>query len=187
MRYALEQALEYMPPAEPRWYACYTKARHEKRVEAALQERSLETFLPLVARMRQWKDRRRLVDFPMFPSYVFVRALPEELYRVTSVPGVCFVVRNQGEPVTIAAEELENVRRFADALRRRHGGGPEPEPVPYLAEGQAVEVTAGPLQGVRGVVVERRNRRRVLVGLRAIGQGLEVDVDVAFLRPVENS
>lgn len=169
------------PAAELRWYACYTKARHEKRVDALLQQQSLETYLPLVARLRQWKDRRRLVEFPMFPSYVFVRVAPEDLPRVIAVPGVAAIVRNQGDAVTIPDAELENVRRFAEALRR---GGTEPEPVPYLAEGQWVEVTTGPFQGVRGVVVQRRTRRRVLVGLRAIGQGMEVDVDVTALQPL---
>lgn len=166
---------------EPQWYACYTKARHEKRVSAALEQRSLESYLPVLVRLRQWKDRRRLVEFPMFPSYVFVRALPEDLPLVTAVPGVCSIVRRQGEPVVIPARELENVRRFADGLRQAGG---EPEPTAYLAEGQWVEVTAGPFQGVRGVVVEHRNRRRVVVGLQAIGQGLEVDVDASILSPV---
>jgi transcription termination/antitermination protein NusG len=100
------------------------------------------------------------------------------------VPGVVYLVRNQGEPVVIPPAELANVRRFAAALR--HGGlEPEPVPVPYMAEGQWVEVVSGPLQGVRGVVVERRTRRRVLVGLKAIGQGMEIDVDVATLQPID--
>lgn len=181
----VEAAIENVPDdqwaVEPRWFACYTKARHEKRVAAAFEQRSMETYLPVLVRLRQWKDRRRLVEFPMFPSYVFVRALPEDLPLVTTVPGVCSIVRNQGEPVSIPVAELENVRRFAAGLRE---AGSEPEPATYLAEGQRVEVTAGPFQGVRGVVVEHRNRRRVVVGLRAIGQGMEVDVEASILSPI---
>lgn len=165
-----------------RWYACYTRARHEKRVDVMLRARGVETYLPLVSRLSQWKDRKQLVDWPMFPSYVFARTQPEELHGLMVVPGVSSIVRNRGEPVTIRAEDLENVRRFAEALRR---GTAAPEPVPYLAEGQWVEVVSGPFEGVRGVVVEHRNRRRVRVGLKAIGQGMEVDVEVASLKPIE--
>ena len=181
----MEAVIESVPDgpsaAEPRWYACYTKARHEKRVAAAFEQKSLETYLPVLVRLRQWKDRRRLVEFPMFPSYVFVRVPPEDLPSVVAVPGVCSIVRRQGEPVVIPVRELENVRRFAEGLRE---SGSEPEPTAYLEQGQWVEVTAGPFQGVRGIVVEHRNRRRVVVGLRAIGQGLEVDVAAAILDPV---
>jgi transcription antitermination factor NusG len=168
--------------ARERWFACYTRARHEKRVAALLRERDIESYLPLVSRISQWKDRRREVEWPMFPSYVFARIEPAELHRIVTLAGIAAIVRTNGAPVLIRDEDIANVRRFAAALRR---GGVAAEPVPYLEEGQWVEVCGGPLEGVRGMVVQRRTRRRVLVGLKAIGQALEVDVDVASLRAVE--
>lgn len=169
-------------PDRERWFACYTRARHEKRVAALLRERDIESYLPLVPRVSQWKDRRREVEWPMFPSYVFARVAPAELHRIMTLPGIAAIVRTNGAPVSIRDADIANVRRFAEGLRR---GGVKAEPVPYLEEGRWVEVCAGPLEGVRGVVVQRRTRRRVLVGLKAIGQALEVDVDVASLRAVE--
>lgn len=166
---------------QPRWYACYTRARHEKQVERLLRQRGIESYLPMVPRLRQWKDRKKVVEFPLFPSYLFGHFPLTDLHEVLSTPGVATVVRANGEPVAIASEDVENVRRFAAALAAEDV---DLEVRPFLAEGEWVEVREGAFAGVRGVVVERRNRRRVLVGLEAIGQGLEIDVDTRLLRRV---
>ncbi|HEX6938362.1 MAG TPA: UpxY family transcription antiterminator [Longimicrobiales bacterium] len=165
---------------EPRWYACYTRARHEKRVERVLRERGIESYLPLVPRLQQWKDRKKRVEFPLFPSYVFGRFTLHDVHAVLTTPGVSTIVRVNGYPTPIADCELENIRRFAEAIAEE---GIEPEPAGYVREGDWVRVVDGPFRGVVGIVVERRGRRRVLVGLRAIGQGLEVDIDVHLLEP----
>jgi transcription antitermination factor NusG len=165
----------------PRWYACYTRARHEKRVAELLTERGVEVYLPLVPLERRWKDRMKVVSFPMFASYVFGRFTLADAHRVLAVPGVTTLVRANGRPVPIPDDELENVRLFADKLAT---GELETKPVPELQNGQWVRVEDGPLAGVVGIVVSRRGRRRVVVGLRSIGQGLEVDVRTALLTPI---
>jgi transcription antitermination factor NusG len=164
-----------------KWYACYTKARHEKRVAEQLRLRGIEEFLPLVPRVSQWKDRRRLVEFPLFPSYVFGRFELSEAHLVLGLPGVASLVKLNGTPVAIPAEELDNVRLFAAALRN---SGATADAAAWVSAGQWVEVVSGPFTGVQGVVVERRRRTRVLVGLTGIGQGLEVDIDAGALRPI---
>ncbi|HSJ24048.1 MAG TPA: UpxY family transcription antiterminator [Longimicrobiales bacterium] len=165
--------------AKPRWYACWTRWRHEKRVQAMLEERGIETFLPLVERERQWRDRRKRVEFPLFPSYVFGRFRLRDSPRVLSIPGVAGLVKQNGRPAAVDEEELENVRAFAAMLR---GGDVEPEPSPEFARGSEVVVMEGPFRGLRGVVTEQRGRRRVFIGLQAIGQGLILDIDPRHLR-----
>ncbi len=167
--------------SEPRWYACYTRARHEKQVERVLRERGIESFLPLVPRVQQWKDRKKRVEFPLFPSYVFGRFTLKDLHAVLTTPGVSTIVRINGYPTPIPDVELENIRRFADAIADT---GVEAEAAAYVKEGDWVRVTDGPFRGVEGLVVERRGRRRVLVGLHAIGQGLEVDIDSRLLKAI---
>jgi transcription antitermination factor NusG len=166
------------------WFACYTRARHEKRVEALLRERGFDSYLPTFPRVRQWKDRKKLIDWPLFPGYVFGQFPVGELYRVVSIPGVATIVRTNGRPVPVRFEDLENVRRFAQALADVDVA---PELVPFVGVGQWVRVREGPFEGVCGVVLEQRNRRRVRVGVEAIGQGLEVDIDTRLLEPVERS
>lgn len=177
---------ERTPPAglysEPHWYACYTRARHEKQVEAQLRQRGFDSYLPLVAQVRKWSDRTKRVQFPLFPSYVFGRFTLSELHQVLTTPGISTIVRAGGYPTPIPDTDLENVRRFAVALEEV---GAEPEPRPMLTEGQWVRVLHGPFEGVEGIVVETRGRKRVLVGLAAIGQGLEIDIDNRSLKPIK--
>ncbi|MEX0892692.1 MAG: UpxY family transcription antiterminator [Gemmatimonadota bacterium] len=182
LAHALERSGE--PAPEPSWYACYTRSRHEKRVETMLCRGGFESFLPLVPRETQWKDRKKVVAWPLFPSYVFGRFRETEIHRVLGIPGLATVVRSNGRPVAIHPDEIENVRCFANALVNAKV---ELVVRPFLAEGQWVRVKEGPFQGVKGVVVEQRNRRRVLIGLKAIGQGLEVDFDVALLEPLKGT
>lgn len=162
----------------PHWYACYTQARHEKKVDHLLQERGIESFLPLVSRVRQWKDRKKVVPFVIFPSYVFARFPLSETSRVLSIPGVVNLVRNNGQPVAVREDELENVRRFTVALAAMDI---EPELAPFPEVGDPVRIVSGPFRGIEGVMIERRGQSRVLVGLRAIGHGLEIDVQIGAL------
>ncbi len=163
------------------WYACYTRGRHEKQVEILLREREIESYLPLVRARRQWKDRVKLVDWPLFPSYVFGRFAMDDLSRVLATRGVVGVIRVGDRPVALSEDEIENVRRFAAALG---SAGVEPEPEPLVEKGLRVRICEGPFTGVEGVVAETSRGRRVLVGVRGIGQGFAVDVDVRCLKPV---
>jgi transcription antitermination factor NusG len=163
---------------DPHWYACYTRARAEKQVARTLVQRGIDSYVPLIPRERLWKDRRKLVEFPLFPSYVFGRFTLRDVHAVLTTPGVATIVRQHGVPAPIAEAELENVRRFAWALGR---AGLEPEARPLVTEGERVRVIEGPFIGVEGMVVESRGRKRVIVGIGAIGQGLEIDIDTRLL------
>lgn len=170
---------------EPSWFALYTRARHEKQVELRLTEREFEVFLPLVSRVRQWHDRRKTIEFPMFPGYLFVRCAASELSGALQAPGVVAVVRFGNRPAEVAAEEIGNVRRFAAALA---GMDDSPRPGPLVTVGERVTVVEGPLRDVAGRVVETRGERVLLqVGLEAIRQGLKIEVPAAAVRSLETA
>jgi transcription antitermination factor NusG len=159
----------------PQWYACYTRSRAEKRVEGQLRERGVESYLPTVVRERQWKDRKKKVEWPLFPGYVFGRFTLRDVHTVLTTPGVSTIVRTNGVPSPVAEEELDNIRKLARVVAEL---GELPPPVrPLLDKGEPVVVTAGPFKGIFGVVNELRGRHRVLVGLTSIGQGLEIEVN----------
>lgn len=163
---------------QPSWYAVYTRARHEKRVEAGLSRRGLEAYLPLVARVSQWHDRKKTVHWPMFPGYVFARFRPGDASTVVATPGAVHVVSVSGRPLPIPDDDIENVRRFADCLAAT---GEVPRQAPTWERGQSLAVRSGPFAGVRGVVLEQRGTDRVLIqiGLETIGQALKVELDAA--------
>lgn len=168
--------------AQARWYACYTRARHEKIVERLLGERGFDSYLPMVPRVRRWKDRKKSVDWPLFPSYVFARFPLIETHRVLTTPGLSTIVKVNGMFAPIAEDEIENVRLFEKLLRN---GPVVSKPVPFFGRGQWVEVVGGAFTGLRGIVEQNRGRRRVLIGVRAIGQGLELDIDIVHLKPID--
>src|SRR5438874_12448027 len=97
-------------PEAAQWYAIYTNSRHEKLVAKQLQDRSIEAFLPLYRSLHRWKDRRQLVELPLFPSYVFVRIAAQKRLRVLEVSGVVSLVSFNGEPAALPEQEINALR-----------------------------------------------------------------------------
>ena len=121
----------FMPAyCEPRWYAAYTCANHEKRVAEQLCVREVEHFFPVYSSVRRWKDRRVMLDLPLFPGYVFVRMAIRDRLRVQTVPGVARLVGFNGTPAALPDEEIEG-------LRTAFGGTARGGPHPYLISGTA--------------------------------------------------
>lgn len=165
---------------EPRWYAVYTRARHEKRVAEQLTRKSVETLLPLYETVRRWKNGRHYVQFPLFPSYAFVRIALMDRLEVLKVPGVVRMVGFEGKPIALPDEEIEG-------LRRGLGEGIDVRPHPYLKIGRRVCVISGPLRGMRGILIRRKSRFRVVVSLDLIMRSMVADVDLADIQPEPGS
>ncbi len=161
-----------LEPLVPRWYAAYTWARHEKSVAKQLQERRVESFLPLYRSWHRWKDRRQQVELPLFPSYVFVRMTLRERLRVLELPGVAALVTFQGRPAPLPELEIE-------ALRRGLEQEVYAEPHPYLRVGHKVRVRGGPLAGTEGILLRKKDRLRVVISLEVLMRSIAVEVDAA--------
>lgn len=167
---------------DPAWYACYTMARREKKIHARLQEQGVESFLPVSPRVSQWHDRRKTIEWPLFPSYVFVRCQPRELSGIVALPGITDVVRFGRHPAVVPEMEIQNIALFAAALREHRL---EP-PACRFTEGQKVKILGGPFAGVTGIVVEARGGRRVVVGMPTLGMGFEVQVAAELVAPLRS-
>src|SRR5215467_12262037 len=114
---ATAQIISEVPDAAKQvahWYAAYTTARHEKVVAQQLAERSVETFLPLYRSLHRWKDRRKLVELALFPSYVFVRIEARDKLRVLQVPGGVSLVSFNGQLVALPEQEIDALRSGLD-------------------------------------------------------------------------
>jgi len=160
-----------------RWYAAYTCANHEKRVAAELGAREVEHFLPLYSSARRWKDRRVMLDLPLFPGYVFVRLALSERLRVVQIPSVVRMVGFGGLPTALPDTEMEILRSgLSQSLRAA--------PHPFLTVGRRVRITAGPFAGLEGILKKRKSSLRVVVSLELIQRSVAVDVDAADVRPV---
>jgi transcription antitermination factor NusG len=162
---------------QPRWYAAYTRANHERRVADQLEERGVENFLPRYESVRKWKDRKVRLQMPLFPGYVFVHLALQNRLQVLQVPGVACLVGFAGKPVAVPEEEFARIRRL---LNR----GFRAEPHPYLKAGRRVRVCSGPLEGMEGIIVRRKNGSHLVISLELIQRAIAVDIDALVVEPL---
>lgn len=161
----------------PRWYAVWTRSRHEKSVSDHLGRKDLETFLPLYSTIRRWKNGDRRVEMPLFPGYTFVRIRVEDQLQVLRVAGVVRLVGFGGAPTPLDDAEVES-------LRWALGTGTSAEPHPYLRIGRRVRITAGPLVGREGVLVRWKNDLRVVLSIDLIQRSILVDTGTYAIEPI---
>jgi transcriptional antiterminator NusG len=157
-----------------RWYAVYTCSRHEKQVSRQLHERQINCFLPTYQSVRRWKDRRKEVEFPLFPGYLFVQVREAERLRVLQVSGVVDLVSFNGRPAPLDDNEIES-------LRSGIASGICTEPHPYLKAGRRVRVKYGPLAGIEGFLIRHKDKYRVVISIDLIMRSIAAEVQVADL------
>jgi transcriptional antiterminator RfaH len=96
------------------WYVLYTKPRNEKKVDERLQQKGFEAYCPLIITVKQWSDRKKKVELPMFPSYTFVKVEEYQREQITADPGVLNFVFWQGKPAIVRTVEIEAIKKIAD-------------------------------------------------------------------------
>ena len=153
---------------ELRWYAAYTRANDEKRIREQLEQRAVESFLPVYETVRRWKDRRMRLQLPLFPGYVFVRMPIVDRLRVLQVPGVVRLVGFNGQLVPLPDAEVEG-------LKNGLAGGVHAEPYPYLTVGRRVRVKRGPFEGRQGILLRRKGKLRLVLSIELIMRSVVID------------
>ena len=156
------------------WYALYTKHQHEKVVARNLTCKGFETFVPLYETARSWKDRIQLIELPLFSCYVFLKGDLGRRLDILKTPGIYSLVSYADEPAAIPAAEIENIRHV---LAR----GARLEPYPFLHCGDWVRVKAGPLAGLEGNLVRKKNFCRLVLSVEMLGKAVAVEVDAALV------
>ena len=159
----------------PAWYAIWTRSRHEQVVREQLERKGLEAFLPTITRWSHWKDRKKQVDWPLFPGYCFVRFNGHERLPVLKCVGVVNIVSFDGDIVAIPEHEIESIRRLVESELQF-------DPCPLIREGMMVEVTHGPLKGVVGRLTRKGAHARLILSVDLIGQAVSVEVDASDVK-----
>lgn len=159
------------------WFVVRTMPQHEKKLAQHFERKRIEFYLPLVRKKRRWSDRIKLIDFPVFPGYLFARFIwSERATEALSLPGALDVVRIENAPAIMPAEEIENLKLFI-----REAQELESNPDVNFPPGQLVRVTYGPLKGVQGVVEYSKNKARLYVRLPLLGRMVSTEIDASDL------
>ena len=157
------------------WYAVWTRSRHEQVVREQLERKGLEAFLPTITRWSRWKDRKKQVDWPLFPGYCFVRFNGAERLPILKCTGVVNIISFDGDIAPIPEVEIESIRQLVESDLQF-------DPCPLIREGMMVEVTHGPLKGVVGRLVRKGAHARLVLSVDLIGQAVSVEVDASDVK-----
>ena len=152
------------------WYAVYTRSRFEQVVKKQLDFKGINSFLPLYSKISQWKDRRKVVSWPLFPGYLFVQIAANDRLDVQKSVGVVNIVGNQQGPLEISEQQITAIKTFIET-------GLQYDPHPYLKVGRKVRVTDGPLAGLEGILVRKKNRSLFVISVEMIQRSVSVELE----------
>jgi transcriptional antiterminator RfaH len=164
--------------SEEKWYALYTRPRAEKLVFQRLVEQSIETFLPLQKTYRMWSDRKKLIEKPLLPSYIFVKTINKNFPRVYKTTGVVKFVSFEGHPVSIPQKQIDNLRLLINSDADIEVTSDK------FAPGDNVEVINGSLIGLTGELIKIGSKNRVVVRIDRLDQNLILKIPKGFLKKV---
>lgn len=159
------------------WYAVCTRHQHEKSAARILEYKQFEVFLPLYKARRRWQDRIKEISLPLFPGYVFVREGPTRWLQILTTAGVSSVVSCGGRPAAIPFSEIEAVRRIVESTLQI-------EPHPFLRCGDWVRVKCGPIAGVEGILLRKKNVARLVLSVEMLGKSAAVEVDATHVERI---
>lgn len=161
------------------WYALYTRSRHEKLIESELGKRKIESFLPLRKIKRRWSDRTKVIEEPLFKSYIFVRTeLPHKKTDILKIKGAVKFVSAGISPVSIEENIIQSLRNVVQQ-------NIAVDPFPYLEKGDRVIIKSGPFKDTEGFIVRKDDKKcRIVISISAIKSSVAVEIDAYLVEKI---
>jgi transcriptional antiterminator RfaH len=155
----------------PSWYVLYTKSRHEKRIASILNQKKIPAFLPLNRKLKQWHDRKKIVEEPLFPSYLFVflESIPR-YFDCLENDGALYFVRTGKYIVPVKEALIEQLKTIVCNTRDIEVSSG------YIQPGQHVTIVNGPLTGVSGEVMACHNKNKIVVKVELLNRNLIINI-----------
>ena len=153
-----------------RWYAVYSRSRAEKKAATELEYQGIEFYLPLIKRLKQWSDRKKWVEEPLFRSYVFVHIEQKDHYKVLQNPYLVRYITFEKKAVPIPDQQIEAIKYFLEEKEPE-----EPENIEWI-KGNRVEVISGELTGLMGELIEVHGKHKVKVQIDVIGKSVVIHI-----------
>jgi transcription antitermination factor NusG len=162
-------------PVAPPWFAIWTRSRAESSVAEQLDRKKIEVFLPTIQRWSRWKDRKKMVEWPLFPGYCFARFDRRAALDVRKCVGVATIISFDGQLAEIPSAEIEAIQRVVKSDLKF-------DPCPLIHEGDTVEVIHGPLKGMTGQLIHKGATSKLIVSVVMINRAVAIEFDAADVR-----
>lgn len=156
--------------AEKTWYAVYVKSRSEKRVAADFEANGIDYYLPTIKRLKVWSDRKKMVEEPLFKSYIFVHIEQKDYFKVVYTFNVLKYISFEGKAAPIRKQQIEAIKYYLNEK--------DPENIENQSweEGRKVEVISGAMAGLQGELIEVRGKNKVKVEIEVVGKTLVIQI-----------
>ena len=153
-----------------KWFAIYVKSRSEKKVLKLLEDIGVESFLPLITRVKQWSDRKKKVEEPLFRSYLFVNIPLSDYYTVLNVNGVVKFITFEKKPVPVPYNQIIAIKEYLNDT--------ELHSINYedFKEGELVRVKTGQMKDLIGRFIKINGKHRVIIDIEAVGQSIPINI-----------
>lgn len=159
-----------------KWYAVYTKSRNEKKVAGLFAEAGIDFFLPLVRVLKQWSDRKKWVEEPLFRPYLFVHITQEEYFKVLSITGVVRYITFEGKAVEVPQNQIKAIKHYLNQDEDLTQSYED------LAIGDKIEIHKGSLQGLNGNLIEIKGKQKVKIEIESIGQSIYLTISKSYIK-----
>jgi len=161
-----------------RWYPIYTRSRAEKKAYDELTRKGILTYLPLKKSVKQWSDRKKIIEEPLIKSYLFVYISAKEYAEVLMTNGIARFIYFSGQIALIPEQQLNDLKLLLATTE-------DLEVLEYdIKPGERVLIKAGPFKGIMAELVSVQNKQRIILRLQNIGYAIEINTSIAFVEPV---
>jgi transcription antitermination factor NusG len=157
------------------WFALQVRTKHETGVADFLRGRGYVPFLPIARTRKMWSDRIKVLDTALFPGYLFCRVNIQDRLPILTAPGVIRIVGYDRVPVPVDEAEIKALQTLVTSEVRH-------QPWPFLRIGEQVQIESGPLQGLKGILVEVRGARRLVLSVSLLQRSVAVEIDAALVK-----
>ncbi|MDR1200595.1 MAG: UpxY family transcription antiterminator [Tannerellaceae bacterium] len=146
------------------WYVLYTSPRAEKQVKGRIAAQEIEVWLPLHRAPRVWSDRVKIIEIPLFNSYIFVKCKEYELRDLLKIYGVSRIVYYDGKPAVIRQREIDAIKGFLEQAANH-----------TLLVGDEVKILSGSMKNISGKV-KKIKKKYLFIYLEQMGVTAKVDL-----------
>jgi transcription antitermination factor NusG len=157
-----------LQPTACSWYVVYTYPHYEKRILNQSEKIGIQCFLPTKKVVKQWSDRKKVVDEPLFPNYVFVYVNKQARFRLLDIAGVSRYVAFEGKPVVVSDQDMNAIKKLI--VEPEVAVEQEPQ------SGSKVLITDGPFTGMEGIIFQKKGKTRFGVRIPGLNHSISVEV-----------